>query len=542
MPPSVACRQTDGAMMCYNARMKPIATNIADFETLRKEGLLYVDKTAHLHRLITKPGSTFFFCARPRRFGKSLSVTTLKSIFLGHREFFDGLAIAKTGYDWKPHAVIHFNWGGVEVSDIETFERTLAIAVGDALRAAGYPYDPAIPPSSNLARAIDFFYKKDGVGAAILIDEYDDPVAKALADVDLAERIRTRLSAIYAQFKDNSGKIRFLYITGVSKFTKLSVFSTLSSLNDISFEADYAALYGYTEEELSANFEGHMRAKAERMGLTYEAFRAELKRWFNGYRFADENPVTVYNPVSIALTLVSTSARFKPTWTSTGRASTLMNYIRREGALSIDPDREIDAVDADFDVADLAHIQPVGLLYQTGYLTIADCSYGLYTLRVPDEEVRQDLAALLAGAYAGKDAQWSASLGGKLRAGKFDAFFDGLKSLYAQLPYGSHEGFERKNEFSYTRPLCMLLAAQGFRYDPEVTQTAGRGDLVATHPCGVYIFELKVDATAADALAQIREKDYAEPYRARGLPIIAIGLAFDSKTRQLVDAAVERIQ
>ena len=542
MPPSVACRQTDGAMMCYNARMKPIATNIADFETLRKEGLLYVDKTAHLHRLITKPGSTFFFCARPRRFGKSLSVTTLKSIFLGHREFFDGLAIAKTDYDWKPHAVVHFNWGGVEVSDLATFERTLAIAVGDALRAAGYPYDPAIPPSSNLARAIDFFYKKDGVGPAILIDEYDDPVAKALADVDLAERIRTRLSAIYAQFKDNSGKIRFLYITGVSKFTKLSVFSTLSSLNDISFEADYAALYGYTEEELSANFEGHLHAKAERMGLTYEAFRAELKRWFNGYRFADENPVTVYNPVSIALTLVSTSARFKPTWTSTGRASTLMNYIRREGALSIDPDREIDAVDADFDVADLAHIQPVGLLYQTGYLTIADCSYGLYTLRIPDEEVRQDLAALLAGAYAGKDAQWSASLGGKLRAGKFDAFFDGLKSLYAQLPYGSHEGFERKNEFSYTRPLCMLLAAQGFRYDPEVTQTAGRGDLVATHPCGVYIFELKVDATAADALAQIREKGYAEPYRARGLPIIAIGLAFDSKTRQLVDAAVERIQ
>ena len=380
------------------------------------------------------------------------------------------------------------------------------------------------------------------MGPAILIDEYDDPVAKALADVDLAERIRTRLSAIYAQFKDNSGKIRFLYITGVSKFTKLSVFSALSSLNDISFETDYAALYGYTEEELSANFEGHLHVKAERMGLTYEAFRAELKRWFNGYRFADENPVTVYNPVSIALTLVSTSAWFKPTWTSTGRASTLMNYIRREGALSIDPDRETFAGEADFDVADLAHIQPVGLLYQTGYLTIADYSYGLYTLRVPDEEVRQDLAALLAGAYAGKDAQWSASLGVKLRAGKFDAFFDGLKFLYAQLPYGSHEGFERKNEFSYTRPLCMLLAAQGFRYDPEVTQTAGRGDLVATHPCGVYIFELKVDATASDALAQIREKGYAEPYRARGLPIIAIGLAFDSKTRQLVDAAVERIQ
>ena len=542
MPPSVACRQTDGAMMCYNARMKPIATNIADFETLRKEGLLYVDKTAHLHRLITKPGSTFFFCARPRRFGKSLSVTTLKSIFLGHREFFDGLAIAKTDYDWKPHAVVHFNWGGVEVSDLATFERTLAIAVGDALRAAGYPYDPAIPPSSNLARAIDFFYKKDGVGAAILIDEYDDPVAKALADVDLAERIRTRLSAIYAQFKDNSGKIRFLYITGVSKFTKLSVFSTLSSLNDISFEADYAALYGYTEEELSANFAEHLHAKAERMGLPYEAFRAELKRWFNGYRFARYDATTVYNPVSIALTLSSADPAFTATWTSTGRASTLMNYIKREGALSIDPDRATFAGEADFDVADLAHIQPVGLLYQTGYLTIADYSYGLYTLRVPDEEVRQDLAALIAGAYAGRDAQWSASLGIQLRAGRFAAFFDGLKALYAKLPYGPHEGFERKNEFSYTRPLCMLLAAQGFQYDIEAAQTVGRGDLVATHPCGVYVFELKVDATAADALAQIRAKGYAEPYRARGLPIWAVGLAFDSKTRRLIDADVEKVQ
>lgn len=281
---------------------------------------------------------------------------------------------------------------------------------------------------------------------------------------------------------------------------------------------------------------------AERMGLTYEAFRAEMKRWFNGYRFARYDATTVYNPVSIALTLSSADPSFTATWTSTGRASTLMNYIRREGALSIDPDHDIFAVDADFDVADLAHIQPTGLLYQTGYLTIADYSYGLYTLRVPDEEVRQDLAALLAGAYAGKDAQWSASLGGKLRAGRFDAFFDGLKALYAKLPYGPHEGFERKNEFSYTRPLCMLLAAQGFQYDIEAAQTQGRSDLVATHPCGVYIFELKVDATAADALEQIRAKGYAEPYRARGLPIWAIGLAFDAKTRQLVDADVEKIQ
>ena len=537
--------------------MKPIATNTNDFETLRTLGQIYVDKTAHLHKMITDPSRSYFFCARPRRFGKSLSVTTMKSIFLGHREFFEDLAIAKTDYDWKKYPVIHLNWGKVSVSNLAKFEESITTAVKNALTEAGYAYDPALIPSDNLGNAIDYFAKKSGEeadektednspndkgrGVVVLIDEYDDPVAKALADIKLAEQIRTSLADVYAQFKDRTDKIRFLYITGVSKFTKLSIFSTLSSLNDISFEDDYAELYGYTEEELTANFDEYLHAKAERMKLSYDDFRAELKRWFNGYRFAENNPVTVYNPVSIALTLLSTLPRFKATWTSTGRASTLMNFIKREGAISLDPDRTVSAVDSDFDVADLANIREIGLLYQTGYLTIADCVDGLFTLRVPDEEVRQDLASLIAGAYAGKDAQWSASLGGKLRAGRWDDFFDGLRCLYAKLPYGAREKRERKNEAAYARPLCMLLAAQGFRYDPEAVQTQGRSDLIAEHPCGIYIFELKKDEPADEGLKQIHERGYAEPYKSRGLPIYAFGLSFDSQTRQFVDGKVEKI-
>ena len=519
--------------------MKPIATNIADFETLRKEGLLYVDKTAHLHRLITKPGSTFFFCARPRRFGKSLSVTTLKSIFLGHREYFDGLAIAKTGYDWKPHAVIHFNWGMVDVSSVETFERTLAESVRRSLSEAGCAYEESLLPSDNLGRAIDFFYKKDGVGAAILIDEYDDPVAKALADIDLAEQVRTRLSAIYAQFKDNSGKIRFLYITGVSKFTKLSVFSTLSSLNDISFETDYAALYGYTEEELSANFEGHMRAKAERMGLSYEAFRAELKRWFNGYRFAQDDVRTVYNPVSIALTLVSAAPRLTATWTATGRPSMLMNFIKRQGLLAIDYEKGVKARDNDFDVSDIRNLRAVPMLYQAGYLTITDYADGRYTLGIPDEEVRRDLLLLVTAETAEKSEPWVCRLADHLIDGEYDLFFRGLKALYAGMPYGSLEA--GVHEMSYERVLKAFLQALGLEARAEETQAGGRPDVVARDRHTIWIFELKVDATAADALAQIRERGYAEPYKAQGLPIWAIGLAFDSKTRQLADAAVEKL-
>jgi len=519
--------------------LKPISTNTSDFEALRKAGQTYVDKTAYLHRLITDPNRSFYFIARPRRFGKSLAVTTLKSIFLGHREFFKGLAIDKTDYDWKKHAVIHFNWGMTDVSTPERFEKSLVEAVRRSLVEAGYSYDEKLLPSDNLGAAIQYFYAQDGVGPAILIDEYDDPVAKSLKDVPRAELIRDRLASIYAQFKDNSGKIRFLFITGVSKFTKLSIFSTLSSLNDISFEDEYAAIFGYTEEELEANFEDHLRAHAERMKLSYEDYRAELKRWYNGYRFARKMPVTVYNPVSIALTLVTKDDEFRGNWSQTGRASSLMNVISREGLLKLDYENLRGVSDRMFDVSDLSHIGPVGMLYQTGYLTIKDYRFGLYTLGVPDEEVRQDLSLLMAGVCANEDMAWAQQLGNQLLLAEFDTFFRGLKALYAAMAYGSLE--ERAHETSYARCLSFLLASHGFRFRMEDVQSDGRADIVAEHPCGVFIFELKVDELAAAALAQVKAKGYDAPYRAKGLPIYVVGLAFDSKTRHLADAAAETL-
>ena len=514
--------------------MRPIATDKSDFEELRKAGQIYVDKTAYFHRLITDPSRSYFFCARPRRFGKSLGVTTLRSIFLGHREFFADLAIAKTDYDFAPHTVIHFNWGGVDASSREGFDMTFPRAVKAALVAAGYAYDESTVPSVNLSEALTFFKNRDGKGCVILIDEYDDPVAKALAHVPLAEYIRDQLATIYAQFKDNTDKIRFLFITGVSKFTKLSIFSTLSSLNDISFEDEYAAMFGFTEEELDANFDEHLRAHAERMKLAYADYRAELKRWYNGYRFAKYDETTVYNPVSIGQTLVRREPMFGAYWSSTGRASHLMNLLKRDGVLAFDYDKLHGASDSSFDVADLKSLDPIGMLYQTGYLTIKSYDYGIYRLGVPDEEVRRDLAMLMTGVAANQDMKWAANLGVQLRLCEWDSFFDGLKSLYAGMAYGPAEG--RKHESSYARCLAFLLASQGFRFRMEDVQADGRADIVAEHPCGIYVFELKVDESAASALEQVKAKNYDAPYRAKGLPIYAVGLSFDSKTRLLADA------
>ena len=530
--------------------MKPIATETNDFETLRKQGQIYVDKTAHLHKMITDPSRKFFFCARPRRFGKSLSVTTMKSIFLGHREFFEDLAIAKTNYDWKKYPVIHLNWGKVSVTNLAEFTESIATAVEDALTEAGYAYDPKRIPSDNLGRAIDHFAEKSETASGndtkenrgsvvVLIDEYDDPVAKALADVELAEQIRTRLAAIYAQFKDRTDKIRFLYITGVSKFTKLSIFSTLSSLNDISFETAFADLYGYTEEELTANYDEHMHVKAERMKLSYDGFRAELKRWFNGYRFANDNLTTVYNPVSVSLTLVSESPEFKASWTATGRPSMLMNFIKRQGLLSIDYEKGVKARENDFDVSDIRNLRAIPMLFQTGYLTITDYRNGRYTLGVPDEEVRRDLMLLVSSQVAEKPETWVTHLLDHLIDGEFDLFFRGLKSLYSDLPYGSTE--ECVHEMSYERVLKALLQALGLETAAEPTQTGGRPDVVATDGESIWIFELKKDEPADEGLKQIHERGYAEPYKSRGLPIYAFGLSFNSETRQFVDGKVERI-
>ena len=522
--------------------MKPIATDTSDFPEMRRDGCIYVDKTAYLYRLITQTGSKRLFLSRPRRFGKSLMISTLKAIFQGRRDLFEGLAITKTDWAWETYPVLHFNFGTVSTHSVEAFEADFPFVVQNSLTQAGYAYDERKAPSVNFGMALqELSAKNGGKGVVVLIDEYDDPVAKSLADIPKAEAIRDRLADFYVQMKDRTGDIRFLMITGVSKFTKLSIFSTLSNLVDISFDDEVSTMLGYTEEELDIYFSEHMAAHAGKMGLSPDDYRAELKRMYNGYRFGRFNAETVYNPVSIGWTMAKREPVFNANWASTGRASALMNYLKREGMLALDYENLRGVSDAEFDVSDLAHLKPVGMLFQTGYLTIKDYNaYShLYTLCIPDDEVRRDLSSLLAGVAADRDMGWAQALGTRLLIADFPAFFNGLRSLYAALPYGSGEG--RVPEFSYQRCLCFLLAAHGIRYRAEEAQTDGRVDIVAEHPCGVYLFELKVDDTAASALDQVKSKGYDAPYRASNRPIYAIGLAFDSKTRQFVDGAAEQL-
>ena len=525
--------------------MRPIATDTHDFPALRRDGKIYVDKTMFIHRLVADPDSKLFFLSRPRRFGKSLTVSAMKALFQGRRELFKGLYIDGTDWKWEKYPIIHFEFNDLTTTSLEEFEKDLADHVENRLRTAGYAYDSTKSAHYNFGMAITELAAKcrDGGnekgGVVILVDEYDAPVGHALGDIDFAEKVRDRLSAVYSQMKNRTGDIKFLFMTGVSKFTRLSVFSALSNIVDVSQKDEFATMFGYTEEELSANFEEHLRAHARIMGKSYEEYRAEMKWWYNGFRFAKGDPTTVYNPISVALTLYNKErGGFSATWATTGRPSMLMNYLKREDLLAIDYECMEDVSEAEFDVAELHRLRPTAMLYQSGYLTVKDYDDGLYTLGVPDEEVRRDLATLIAGAAADEDMQWASSLGVKLLTAQWPMFFVGLKSLYAHMPYGALEG--TIHEHSYERILCTLLAAQGVTSHAEDVQSNGRADVVAKHKRGIYIFELKVDEPVDKAFVQIRKKGYAEPYLADGRPIWLIGLSFDSKTRRLVDCAAER--
>ena len=523
--------------------MKPIATDTNDFPRLRRENCIYVDKTEYVHRLVSQPGSRLFFMSRPRRFGKSLTLSVLKALFSGRRELFDGLFIAeKTDWNWnETYPIIHFEFNDVTTTSLEAFEKNLANHVRARLEDAGYSYDGALSAHENFGNAIQSLSAKNGgKGVVILIDEYDAPVGHCLDDISKAEAVRDRLSDVYSQMKNRTGDIRFLLMTGISKFTRLSVFSALSNLVDVTQDKEYATMFGYTEEELTANFEEHLREHAKIMGKTYEDYRVEMKRWYNGFRFSTEVDTTVYNPVSVALTLKKKEQSFKATWATTGRPSMLMNYLKREDLLSINYEKVEEVSGEAFDVAELRNLTALALLYQSGYLTIKgyDIDVGDYTLGVPDEEVRRDLSTLVAGVAADKDMAWAANLGKSLLRFNWPRVSVGLKSLFAHLPYGPRE--DDVQEFSYERVLHALLASQGIEVVSEDRQSNGRADIVAKHKRGIYIFELKVDEPVDKAFAQIREKKYAEPYLADGRPIWLIGLSFDSKTRHLVDFAAVR--
>ena len=511
--------------------MKALTSSVYSFEKLVNGGYLYVDKTEYIWQLINHVGESYFL-SRPRRFGKSLTLSTLKAVFEGKKELFKGLAIYDKPYDWKPYPIIHLSFGDYNVMSDAVRElpdylmaKVQRIAQEYSIRLEGGT------PGLCFGYLIDQLSKQDQV--VILVDEYDKPILDNISSPDV-KKIQQCLKGFYSVLKDRNTQERLLFVTGVSKFSHVSLFSDLNNLTDITMDARYATMLGYTQEELETNFSDRIAAVAG--GRDLDEFKAEIREWYNGYRFED-NANTVYNPVSLAKFFES-GGEFNNYWFSTGTPSFLLELIKKQ-RFNFEEVLKSPVSNFAFDAYEIDRLNPLTLLLQTGYLTIDSAvkRYGdtAYQLRFPNLEVKGSFETYLAGHCSGlrvdqvKDSVYK--LADAVTAGNVDGFLEAMKVFFAQVPYDVH----LKDENNFHLLFFSIFMLLGISIVAESKTNEGRVDAVAANEDFVFVFEFKLDKTKELALNQIKDRDYYRRYMNSGKKIFLIGVNFDMERGQIQD-------
>ncbi len=499
-----------------------LTTSIYNFEKLRTEGYHYVDKSGQLLQFLEGVGH--YFLARPRRFGKSLLVTTLRAIFEGRRELFDGLAISKSDYDWKVYPVIHLELGSVSGESVEKLDSDLFHKVKNNASRLGVVLtrNGACPALEEL---IERLYEK-GQRVVILVDEYDKPLLNHLGTPEVSE-IQRALKSFYSIIKSTEVAQRFVLLTGVSKFSQVSVFSDLNNLTDLTMNREAATLLGYTQSELESNFKDYLTALAVAHETDWEGILQKVREWYNGYRFHPASE-TVYNPVSVMKCFQN--LEFRNYWFETGTPSFLVKVLK-ENPTSVDHPRMPEYGLTQFDPMNL---EPLALLFQTGYLTLQGTeAFGDendYILGFPNREVERSFTLSMASGFTETripDVRNHTSFMIKaLDSNDLDAFFKDLGVFLSSVPY---DIMVQKEKYSQTL-FYAVLKLMGIAIATEVTTNRGRVDAVVKTQKHIYIFEFKLDDTAQSALEQIQEKGYAAPYLSDGRKVICVGVSFDPKT------------
>ena len=511
--------------------MKNLTSSVYSFEKLRTEDYLYVDKTEFIWNLINPAGESYFL-SRPRRFGKSLTVSTLKAVFEGKKELFKGLAIYDKPYDWKPYPIIHLDMANCDVHSESDLRDYLVRMMQRLARQHGVSVNiQRTQLASSFSDLIEEAAKDAPV--VILLDEYDKPILENITSPDIAV-IRDTLADFYSAIKKEMDYERFVFITGVTKFCHVSLFSKLNNLTDITMDARYATMFGYTQEELEANFGDRIAAVAGDRDL--DEFKDEIKAWYNGYRF-EENAKTVYNPVSLAK-FFETGGKFNNYWFSTGTPSFLLEVIKKQ---RFDFEEVLNSPVSNFafDAYEIDRINPLTLLLQTGYLTIDSTvkRYGdtVYKLRFPNLEVKGSFETYLAGYCSGlrtdqvKDSVYK--LADAVTAGDVDGFMEAMKVFFAKVPYDVH----LKDENNFHLLFFSIFMLLGISIEAESRTNEGRIDAVASNEGFVFVFEFKLDKTKELALDQIKDRDYCRRYLHSGRKIFLVGVNFDMERGQIQD-------
>ena len=499
---------------------------IQNFGELRNNNYVYVDKTGLIYRLTHT--NKVYFLSRPRRFGKSLLVSTLEAYFLGKKELFKGLAMESLEKEWNTYPVLHVDFSGSKYNSVDNlkaainkqlllWERVYGREEGDTTFSLRF--------ESVIHRA----YEQTGQQVVVLIDEYDSPMLDSNNDYETQKEIRNIMRDFFSPLKKSDPYLRFVFLTGISKFSQMSIFSELNNLQNISMRDDYSAICGITEQELRAQLQIDIEQMAQANNESYEEACVHLKQQYDGYHFS-ENCEDIYNPFSLFNAFAQ--KKYANFWFSTGTPTFLIDILQ-ECDFDI---RELDGTTAtaeQFDAPSDRITDPLPVLYQSGYLTIKgyDPDFQIYTLTYPNKEVRKGFIESLMPAYvhlpARENTFYVVSFIKDLRVGKLDECLERLKSVFASIP----NKLDNKKEKHYQTIFYLFFRLMGQYIDVEVDTSVGRADAVVKLADTIYVFEFKVDGTPEEA--QINSKGYAIDYEAGNRKIIKVGVNFDSATRTI---------
>ena len=488
-----------------------------------------MDKTALVYKLVTE--GKYYFLSRPRRFGKSLLLNTLESYFQGKRELFNGLAIAELEKDWMEYPILHLdlntrNYSAKEslVAELNKHLEFWEAKYGDVYRERSI--------EERFTQVIRLAYEKTGRQVVILVDEYDKPLLQAIGNAELQDAYRATLKGFYGALKSMDGCIRFAFLTGVTKFGKVSVFSDLNNLEDISMLPQYFDICGISEEELRQNFPMEVSELAEAQNMTVEQAYDALRVNYDGYHFCEEELPGVYNPFSLLNALKN--QKIGAYWFETGTPTYLMELLKihHYNLSRIEKEEVVSDV---LNSIDIASTNPLPVIYQSGYLTIKgyDSDFGLYKLGFPNKEVKQGFVRFLIPSYTNVDAVGSvfeiSRFVRSLREGDIEGFMERLQSFLSACPYE----LEPEQERHFQSVMFILTALCGYHVQIEEHTNKGRMDMTVQTKAYIYIFEFKFNRSAQEALAQIDEKGYAERFQSDERTLIKIGVNYSTAERNI---------
>ena len=528
-------------------QIRELPTGEQRFEVLRSRGLVYVDKTMYIPDLLRKSG--FYFLSRPRRFGKSLFLSTLKAYFEGKKESFEGLYLekweeaqaAQGGREaWQQYPVLYIDFNSEKYTTIADLESVLHVHLTKWEGLYG-KNENETTFSSRFQGIIQRAYEKTQTQVIVLVDEYDKPLLLTLEEglEDLNNEYRRILKGFFAVLKSGDPYLRFVFLTGVSRFSKISLFSDLNHLNDISLNRDYSSVCGITEEELKSNFQPEIEALSESEQLTYGETLEKLKQTYDGYLFIDGG-VHVYNPFS--LLNVFSDRMFFDYWFQSGTPTFLVQYLKKAHFYLPDLENNVE-----IDLSSLNNFKvdvgsPIPILYQAGYLTLKSYNRrsGLYSLGYPNNEVKYGLIRNLLPSYSNLDEtkvqRFVWQFYEKVCSGDVASFMQVISDLLANIPYSSDSKDDvRWREQNYQIAVALIFQFMGMYTQTEVYSAKGRADCVVYTEHIIYIFEFKLwsAGTAEEALTQIQAQEYYKPLRLQGKKLVLIGTSFDEEKRNI---------